>query len=213
MQILKQGPRNDLFSTEARYFAVMADSGGKEGSCPASKKECGQDYVFAHLLTRGSPFAPDTTPNELCPVGHFQWRRHHVSRGGRMPPKLRARGDIRVGRSRQKFEMFWFSHLFPCFWSCWFRICHAFLCAIPQRPCAFDLKMWLFLFYAVMGVDSCLRYKMIAYFVSMLAFLSHFPCHLPIFHSLFWSDAASSDFCSSWQCAFILHLIFCWIFA
>ena len=52
---------------------------------------------------------------------------------------------IMVGRSRRKSEMIWFSHLFPCFWSCWLWICHLFLCTTPGRPCALKLKVACFL--------------------------------------------------------------------
>ena len=46
------------------------------------KKEDRQDYVFAHLVTRGGPLASDTAPNEFCPAGHFQWRRPQGQQGG-----------------------------------------------------------------------------------------------------------------------------------
>ena len=35
------------------------------------KKEGGQNYVFAHQLSREAPLAPDTGTNELCSVCHF----------------------------------------------------------------------------------------------------------------------------------------------
>ena len=48
----------------------------------------------------------------------------------------------RLGRSQQKFEKFWFSHLFLCSWSRWFRISHLFCCTTPGRPCALHFNAW-----------------------------------------------------------------------
>ena len=84
----------------------------------------------------------------------------------------------------------------------------------PRKTERISLKNLTFSLLCCMGVDACLRYKMIdCVFCTYVGISKSLPMPPVHFHPLVCSGAARSDFCSSWQCAVILHLDICWIFA
>ena len=67
---------------------VAADSRGRGGQLPTlGKKKVGKTmFLPTYLLTSGVPLAAGTASNEFCLAGHFQRRRSHSGKGGKLLP-------------------------------------------------------------------------------------------------------------------------------